>query len=73
MPSYFLAETLMYLYLSFDSNNPVLQGRRFLFSTEGHPLPIPPDLHSLYGFGLGTPLISLVDPSNPNDPNGPKL
>eukprot|EP00271_Cylindrocystis_brebissonii_P003779 TRINITY_DN15030_c0_g1_i1.p1 TRINITY_DN15030_c0_g1~~TRINITY_DN15030_c0_g1_i1.p1 ORF type:complete len:590 (-),score=76.24 TRINITY_DN15030_c0_g1_i1:830-2599(-) len=36
--SFFLAETLMYLYLLFDDS--FLNGRNVVFSTEGHPLPV---------------------------------
>ena len=38
-PSYFLAETLKYLYLLF-SNDTVLPLDRWVFNTEAHPLPV---------------------------------
>lgn len=41
MESFFLAETMKYLYLLFDENNPVnLHQERLLFTTEGHIVPI---------------------------------
>ena len=42
MESYFLAETLKYLYLIFDDSNPI-DLTRSVFNTEAHPLPITPD------------------------------
>ncbi|GAA5884084.1 hypothetical protein JCM6882_002133 [Rhodosporidiobolus microsporus] len=42
MPSFVTAETLKYLYLTFDENNPFLRDdSAFVFTTEGHPLEIP--------------------------------
>lgn len=45
MPSYFLAETLKYLYLLFDEDHPILEGGRvfekFVFSTEGQVFAVP--------------------------------
>lgn len=41
MPSYFLSETLKYLYLLFKEE--VLPLDQFVFTTEGHPLPV--DVH----------------------------
>jgi hypothetical protein len=42
MPSYFLAETLKYLYLLFDGPGHWVHGSEpaFVFTTEGHPLPV---------------------------------
>lgn len=37
--SFFLAETLKYLYLTFSSDN-VVPLQRWVFNTEAHPLPI---------------------------------
>ncbi len=42
MESFFLSETLKYLYLLFDSDNAVHQ-RPFVFSTEAHLFEINPD------------------------------
>ncbi|KAH6881195.1 glycoside hydrolase [Coprinopsis sp. MPI-PUGE-AT-0042] len=39
MPSYFLAETLKYLYLLFDDEDPI-KFDRWVFNTEAHPLPV---------------------------------
>ncbi|GAA6059690.1 hypothetical protein JCM10212_000077 [Sporobolomyces blumeae] len=42
MPSFVTAETLKYLYLTFDETSPFLQDESpFVFTTEGHPLEIP--------------------------------
>ncbi|GAA5853909.1 hypothetical protein JCM8547_008154 [Rhodosporidiobolus lusitaniae] len=42
MPSFVTSETLKYLYLTFDENNPFLRDdSAFVFTTEGHPLEIP--------------------------------
>jgi hypothetical protein len=48
MPSFFLAETLMYLYLLFDPANELHKGR-YLFSTEGHPLPMSAQIRAAFG------------------------
>ncbi|KAL1285329.1 Endoplasmic reticulum mannosyl-oligosaccharide 1,2-alpha-mannosidase [Trichinella pseudospiralis] len=40
MESFFLAETLKYLYLLFDDENSTLTLDEYVFNTEGHPLPI---------------------------------
>ncbi|KRY52702.1 Endoplasmic reticulum mannosyl-oligosaccharide 1,2-alpha-mannosidase [Trichinella nativa] len=40
MESFFLAETLKYLYLLFDDDNSTLTLDEYVFNTEGHPLPI---------------------------------
>lgn len=41
MESFFLSETMKYLYLLFDDANPVnVHGERFIFSTEGHLFPV---------------------------------
>jgi len=42
MPSYFLAETLKYLYLLFEENSKVPLDK-FVFNTEAHPLSIQAD------------------------------
>ncbi|TFK66959.1 glycoside hydrolase family 47 protein [Pluteus cervinus] len=39
MPSYFLAETLKYLYLLFDDEDPI-DLKKWVFNTEAHPLPV---------------------------------
>ncbi|KAJ2932969.1 hypothetical protein H1R20_g4131, partial [Candolleomyces eurysporus] len=39
MPSYFLAETLKYLYLLFDDDDPISLDQ-WVFNTEAHPLPV---------------------------------
>ncbi|CAI0398957.1 unnamed protein product [Linum tenue] len=41
--SFFLAETCKYLYLLFDDS--FLAGRNYVFTTEGHPLPVLSDWH----------------------------
>lgn len=40
MESFFLGETLKYLYLLFSDNPNLLSLDRFVFNTEAHPLPI---------------------------------
>lgn len=40
MESFFLAETLKYLYLLFDDEGTDIPLDKFVFNTEGHPLPI---------------------------------
>lgn len=40
MESFFLSETLKYLYLLFDDTGNILPFDRFVFNTEAHPLPI---------------------------------
>ncbi|XP_045606685.1 ER degradation-enhancing alpha-mannosidase-like protein 1 [Procambarus clarkii] len=43
MESFFLSETCKYLYLLFDIDNPVnLNSQRYMFTTEGHILPLAP-------------------------------
>ncbi|XP_063797356.1 ER degradation-enhancing alpha-mannosidase-like protein 1 isoform X2 [Pseudophryne corroboree] len=43
MESFFLSETCKYLYLLFDEENPVhLTGNKYLFTTEGHLIPLDP-------------------------------
>eukprot|EP01128_Nolandella_sp_AFSM9_P007487 TRINITY_DN4116_c0_g1_i1.p1 TRINITY_DN4116_c0_g1~~TRINITY_DN4116_c0_g1_i1.p1 ORF type:complete len:811 (-),score=100.07 TRINITY_DN4116_c0_g1_i1:47-2479(-) len=44
MDSYFLSETLKYLYLLFDEDNFLHQGN-YVFTTEGHPLPMNQPFH----------------------------
>ena len=39
MPSFFLSETLKYLYLLFDEDN-FVHREPFIFTTEGHPIPV---------------------------------
>ena len=39
--SFFLSETVKYLYLLFDTDNPInAHERRYVFSTEGHVFPL---------------------------------
>lgn len=40
MESFFLAETLKYLYLLFEDTPSILPFEKFVFNTEAHPLPI---------------------------------
>lgn len=40
MESFFLAETLKYLYLLFDDEKELIPLDKWVFNTEGHPLPI---------------------------------
>lgn len=40
MESFFLSETLKYLYLLFADNQNILPIHTYVFNTEGHPLPI---------------------------------
>lgn len=40
MESFFLAETLKYLYLLFDDDKTDIPLDKYVFNTEGHPLPI---------------------------------
>ncbi|CAG5100212.1 Oidioi.mRNA.OKI2018_I69.XSR.g16895.t1.cds [Oikopleura dioica] len=40
MESFFLAETVKYLYLLFDAENPLHKSEKWIFSTEGHVLPV---------------------------------
>ncbi|CBY23119.1 unnamed protein product [Oikopleura dioica] len=40
MESFFLAETVKYLYLLFDDENPLHSSEKWIFSTEGHLLPV---------------------------------
>ena len=54
MQSFFLSETLKYLYLIFDDNNWVTRGN-YVFTTEAHPLPVSPrkwrrlhEIHTLF-------------------------
>ena len=45
--SFFLSETVKYLYLLFDEDNPVNRNSmKFMFSTEGHILPLSEQLHN---------------------------
>ncbi|KAM8929941.1 ER degradation-enhancing alpha-mannosidase-like protein 1 isoform 2-T2 [Pelodytes ibericus] len=45
MESFFLSETCKYLFLLFDEDNPVhTTGNKFLFTTEGHLVPLDPRL-----------------------------
>ncbi|XP_075430814.1 LOW QUALITY PROTEIN: ER degradation-enhancing alpha-mannosidase-like protein 1 [Ascaphus truei] len=45
MESFFLSETCKYLYLLFDEDNPVHKsGNKYLFTTEGHLIPLDPRL-----------------------------
>ena len=40
MESFFLSETLKYLYLLFDGDNNVIHRGNYVFNTEAHPLPV---------------------------------
>jgi mannosyl-oligosaccharide alpha-1,2-mannosidase len=40
LESFFLAETLKYLYLLFQEGEGLIPFEKFVFNTEGHPLPI---------------------------------
>lgn len=42
MPSFWIAETLKYLYLLFEDDESVLPFEEYVFNTEAHPLPIDP-------------------------------
>lgn len=44
MPSYFLSETIKYLYLIFDENNILHSGQPYVFTTEAHPFLFEPDV-----------------------------
>ena len=45
MESFFLGETAQYLYMLFDTEHPLNQiDKPYVFSTEGHPLIIPPEV-----------------------------
>jgi len=48
MPSYFLSETLKYLYLTFDADNPINtdRERNWIFTTEAHPIHSVPRIDS---------------------------
>jgi mannosidase alpha-like ER degradation enhancer 2 len=49
MESFFLSETLKYLYLLFDPTNP-FNDEKWIFTTEAHPLPIIPNFGKLKQF-----------------------
>jgi hypothetical protein len=59
MNSFFLAETLKYLYLLFDDGSNFVhsgaRGRRYLFNTEGHVLPVRRQFFAPANRSLGTP------------------
>ena len=40
LESFFLSETLKYLYLLFNDDNTLIPLDKYVFNTEGHPLPI---------------------------------
>ena len=40
MESFFLSETLKYLYLLFDPEDAVYEHGKYVFTTEAHPLPL---------------------------------
>lgn len=55
MDSYFLSETIKYLYLLFDDQH-WLRKNPYVFNTEGHPFPVRPDwLNLTNGVGEGEP------------------
>ena len=53
MPSYFLSETLKYLYLTFNDENPIDMDkeRSWIFTTEAHPIHYAPPIHPKNGRG----------------------
>lgn len=55
MDSYFLSETVKYLYLLFDEEH-WLRKHPYVFNTEGHPFPVRPEwLNLTSGVGEGEP------------------
>jgi mannosidase alpha-like ER degradation enhancer 1 len=48
MPSFFLAETVKYLYLLFDEENFLHEGN-YVFTSEAHPLPVLPEPRRRFG------------------------
>lgn len=46
MESFFLGETLKYLYLLFSDDPDLISLDRYVFNTEAHPLPIWPSAHT---------------------------
>jgi hypothetical protein len=62
MPSYFLSETLKYLYLTFDSDNSIDtdKERNWIFTTEAHPLHTVP-LEESWLDGAREDLLSTLD------------
>uniref|UniRef100_A0A5S6QUR0 alpha-1,2-Mannosidase n=1 Tax=Trichuris muris TaxID=70415 RepID=A0A5S6QUR0_TRIMR len=57
MESFFLSETTKYLYLLFDLKNPVnVMQEHFIFTTEGHPLPLLPIFRSWNRSSFDKPL-----------------
>ena len=71
MDSYFLAETLKYLYLLFDEDH-WLRGEEYVFNTEGHPLPVKSEFlqmpHPENGPGSGCGM-----PGKPECTSGPAI
>ena len=61
MPSFFLSETLKYLYLTFDEDNPLHtdKDRQWMFTTEAHPIHSPNDVESPGTDGLRDDLLEL--------------
>jgi mannosyl-oligosaccharide alpha-1,2-mannosidase len=49
MESFFIAETLKYIYLMFDDK---IDLDKWVFNTEAHPLPIIKDMPSCYGASI---------------------
>ena len=51
MPSFYLSETLKYLYLLYQQEHFLLQakGMKYIFTTEGHIFPILKDIHKMFG------------------------
>ncbi|KFD52313.1 hypothetical protein M513_06876, partial [Trichuris suis] len=57
MESFFLSETTKYLYLLFDLKNPInVMQEHFIFTTEGHPLPLLPIFRSWNRSSLEKPV-----------------
>ena len=60
MESFFLAETLKYLYLILEADEGVLDLDRFVLNTEAHPLPIIHDGAKYEPQGVGSRMASKV-------------
>uniref|UniRef100_A0A8C7XN44 alpha-1,2-Mannosidase n=1 Tax=Oryzias sinensis TaxID=183150 RepID=A0A8C7XN44_9TELE len=73
MESFFLSETCKYLYLLFDENNPLHKsGHKYIFTTEGHIVPIDKRFREkqwddLFPCEEGTP--SETESNNPSHPS----
>ncbi|KAG7157929.1 ER degradation-enhancing alpha-mannosidase-like protein 1-like [Homarus americanus] len=70
MESFFLSETCKYLYLLFDVDNPVnLNSHRYMFTTEGHILPLAPWLRQHSWDADLFPAVDQVTPTNVSQAN----